>query len=359
MSAALDELAEDPDCWVVVITGSGDKAFSAGMDLKAFSSGEGGDIMGASGGFGGITQRDFPKPIIAAVNGSALAGGFEIMLSCDLVVAAEHATFGIPEAKRGLIAGAGGLIRMPKRLPMAVALELAMTGDPIDAERAYALGLVNRVVPADALLDEAMALAERIAANAPLAVRYSKSVMKRPPRCPRRRAGRSTTRRSASCSPRPTPWRARSPSPRSARPAGRASSAVLAPALDTIRLTLHVLAAAVWVGGQIVMTGLVGPARGLGGDAPKTLARAFARLAWPAYAVLVVTGFWNVSAVHYSEQDTAWKAVLMAKIAGGGPGRGGRLLHQRATTKGQLAVWGSVGGTASVAALVMGILLAG
>jgi enoyl-CoA hydratase len=179
MSALLDELAEDPGCWVVVITGSGDKAFSAGMDLKAFSSGEGGDIIGASGGFAGVTQRDFPKPLIAAVNGSALAGGFEIMLSCDLVVAAEHATFGIPEAKRGLIAAAGGLIRMPKRLPMAVALELAMTGDSIDAGRAYALGLVNKVVPSDALVAEAVALAERIAANAPLAVRYSKSVMKR------------------------------------------------------------------------------------------------------------------------------------------------------------------------------------
>jgi enoyl-CoA hydratase/carnithine racemase len=179
MSSIMDELADDADCWVVVVTGSGDKAFSAGMDLKAFSSGEGGDIVGSSGGFAGLTMRDFPKPIIAAVNGSALAGGFEIMLSCDLVVAAEHATFGIPEAKRGLIAGAGGLIRMPKRLPMAVALELAMTGDPIDAERAQALGLVNKVVPSAALLDEALALAERITANAPLAVRYSKSVMKR------------------------------------------------------------------------------------------------------------------------------------------------------------------------------------
>jgi crotonobetainyl-CoA hydratase len=179
MAAAMDELAEDPDCWVVVITGSGDKAFSAGMDLKAFSSGEGGSIMGASGGFAGLTRRDFPKPTIAAVNGSALAGGFEIMLSCDLVVAAEHATFGIPEAKRGLIAGAGGLIRMPKRLPMAVALELAMTGDSIDAQRAHALGLVNKVVPAARLVDEALDLAGRIAANAPLAVRYSKSVMKR------------------------------------------------------------------------------------------------------------------------------------------------------------------------------------
>ena len=131
-----------------------------------------------------------------------------------------------PRPSAGLIAGAGGLIRMPKRLPMAVALELAMTGDAIDAERAYALGLVNKVVPADALLAEAVALAERIAANAPLAVRYSKSVMKQRRRGARggglghqRRGGR------ASCSPRPTPWRAPSPSPRSARRTGRASSA--------------------------------------------------------------------------------------------------------------------------------------
>jgi enoyl-CoA hydratase/carnithine racemase len=179
MSSIMDELAVDEACWVVIITGSGDKAFSAGMDLKAFSSGEGGDIMGASGGFGGLTQRDFPKPIIAAVNGSALAGGLEIMLSCDLVVAADHALFGIPEAKRGLIAGAGGLLRLPKRLPLAVALELAVTGDPIDAPRALALGLINQVVPAGEVLTAALALADRIAANAPLAVRYSKDVMKR------------------------------------------------------------------------------------------------------------------------------------------------------------------------------------
>ncbi len=134
---------------------------------------------------------------------------------------------------------------------------------------------------------------------------------------------------------------------------------MLAPALDTIRLTLHVLAAAVWVGGQIVMTGLVGPARQMGGDAPKALARAFARMAWPAYVLLIVTGIWNVTAVHYSSQDSAWKAVLMAKIvvvilAGVAVG-----LHQRAANKSQLALWGSVGGVASVAALVMGILLAG
>lgn len=134
---------------------------------------------------------------------------------------------------------------------------------------------------------------------------------------------------------------------------------MLAPALDTVRLTLHVLAASVWVGGQIVMVGLVGPARQLGADAPKTLARAFARMAWPAFGVLVLTGIWNVTAVHYSSQDSAWKAVLMAKIlvvllAGAATG-----LHQRASTKGQLALWGSVAGLSSVAALVMGILLAG
>jgi putative copper export protein len=138
-----------------------------------------------------------------------------------------------------------------------------------------------------------------------------------------------------------------------------ASSTGLASALDTVRLSLHVLAATVWVGGQVVMTGLVGPARSLGGDATKVLARAFARMAWPAFLVLVATGIWNVTAVHYSSQSSAWKAVLMAKIlvvivAGIAVG-----LHQRATTKGQLALWGSVGGVASVAALVMGILLAG
>jgi putative copper export protein len=134
---------------------------------------------------------------------------------------------------------------------------------------------------------------------------------------------------------------------------------VLASGLDTLRLTLHVLAATVWVGGQIVMTGLVGPARGLGGDVPRVLARAFARMAWPAFAVLVITGFWNVSTFTWSHQTTAWKAVLIAKIvvvvvAGVAVG-----LHQRATSRTQLALWGSVGGVASIAALVMGILLAG
>jgi putative copper export protein len=134
---------------------------------------------------------------------------------------------------------------------------------------------------------------------------------------------------------------------------------VLAPALDTVRLTLHVLAAAVWVGGQIVMMGLVGPARQLGGDAPKALARAFARLAWPAYLVLVVTGIWNVTTFTWADQSSAWKAVLMAKIVVVLLAGLAAFLHQRATTKAQLALWGSVAGTASIGALAMGILLAG
>jgi crotonobetainyl-CoA hydratase len=176
MSSALDSLADDPDCWVAVLTGTGDKSFSAGMDLKSFAAGQGAGIIDANG-FASITKRDFPKPIIAAVNGACLAGGCEIMLSCDLVVAAEHSTFGIPEVKRGLIAGAGGLIRLPRRLPRTVALELALTGEPIDAARALQVGLVNRVVPAERLMEEALALAQLIAENAPLAVRCSKRVM--------------------------------------------------------------------------------------------------------------------------------------------------------------------------------------
>ena len=173
---ALDACESDDDVWVVVLTGAGDKAFSAGMDLKAFAAGE---FPITDKGFGGITERDFPKPLIAAANGAALAGGFEILISCDMVVAAEHAKFGIPEAARGLIAGGGGLIRLPKLIPLAVAYEMALTAEPIDAHRAYELGLVNRVVPGEKVLDEAVALAERIAKNAPLAVRTSKYVMKK------------------------------------------------------------------------------------------------------------------------------------------------------------------------------------
>jgi enoyl-CoA hydratase len=175
LGEALDDCETNDDIWVVVLTGADNKAFSAGMDLKAYATGE---FPITDKGFGGITKRDFSKPLIAAVNGSALAGGFEMMISCDMVIAADHAKFGIPEAQRGLVAGAGGLIRLPKRVPLAIAYEMALTAEPIDAQRAYELGLVNRVVPGDQVLDTAIALAERIAKNAPLAVRTSKRVMR-------------------------------------------------------------------------------------------------------------------------------------------------------------------------------------
>jgi enoyl-CoA hydratase len=172
IEAALDDVETNDDVWTVVVTGRG-PTFSAGADLKAIAAGRGVDLTTKRGGFGGITQRQFPKPLIAAVNGPALAGGFEIVLACDLVVAADDAVFGLPEVKRGLFASAGGLLRLPKRVPLALAAELAVTGDTIDARRAHALGLVNRVVPRDEVLDEALALAGRIAENAPLAVRNS------------------------------------------------------------------------------------------------------------------------------------------------------------------------------------------
>ena len=177
MAAHLDTIEADPALRIVVITGRGE-VFSAGADLKVVAQGKANDIARGKGGFAGIVSRDFPKPIIAAVNGPALAGGFEIVLSCDLVVAAENARFGIPETKRGLMAAAGGLIRLPKRVPLAIALELAMTGDPIDADRALQLGLVNRVVPAARVMDEALALAERIGENSPAAVRASRQLVR-------------------------------------------------------------------------------------------------------------------------------------------------------------------------------------
>jgi enoyl-CoA hydratase/carnithine racemase len=179
LDAAFDELTEDDEIWAVVLTGTGERAFCAGMDLKAFASGQAGDIMGSKNGFGGLAARRFPKPLIAAVNGPALAGGFEIVISCDMVVAAEHATFGIPEAKRGLVAAGGGLIRLEKLLPRNIAIELALTGEPISAARAAELGLVNKVVPADRVVEEALGLAEAICKNAPLAVRASKEIMVR------------------------------------------------------------------------------------------------------------------------------------------------------------------------------------
>lgn len=169
---ALDEFEADDGVGVVVVTGTGD-VFCAGADLKMVAKGEGFKIATKRGGFGGITTRDFPKPLIAAVNGPALAGGFEIVLACDLVVAADDARFGLPEVKRGLYAAAGGPFRLARRIPLATATEIVLTGDPIDAGRAHALGLVNRLVPRARVLDEALALAATISANGPVAIRNS------------------------------------------------------------------------------------------------------------------------------------------------------------------------------------------
>jgi len=177
MAGFLDEVEADPELRAVVLTGRGE-VFSAGADLKVVAQGNANDIARGKGGFAGVTTRDFPKPLIAAVNGPALAGGFEIVLSCDLVVAADTARFGIPEVKRGLMAAAGGLIRLPKRVPLAIALELAMTGDPIDAPRALQLGLVNQVVPGAQVVDTAIALANRIGENSPIAVRNSRRLVR-------------------------------------------------------------------------------------------------------------------------------------------------------------------------------------
>jgi enoyl-CoA hydratase len=177
MAALLDDIEADANIRAVVVTGTGD-VFCAGADLKAIAQGKGGEIAGAKGGFAGLVNRNFPKPIIAAVQGPALAGGFEIVLSCDLVVASDDSRFGIPEAQRGLIAAAGGLIRLPKRVPLALALEMAMTGDPIPAARAFQLGLVNRLVPKADVLDTAVALADRIGENSPIAVRLSRQLVK-------------------------------------------------------------------------------------------------------------------------------------------------------------------------------------
>ena len=170
IEAGLDEFEADATIQAVVLTGNG-PVFCAGADLKLVAVGKGAEMATTRGNFAGIVRRDYSKPLIAAVNGPALAGGFEIMLACDLVVAAEDSRFGLPEVKRGLFAAAGALVRLPNRVPLALATEMAITGDPIDAHRALQLGLVNRVVPADQVLDEALALAARIAANGPLAVK--------------------------------------------------------------------------------------------------------------------------------------------------------------------------------------------
>ncbi|HUF32377.1 MAG TPA: crotonase/enoyl-CoA hydratase family protein [Acidimicrobiales bacterium] len=177
MEAGIDRLEADDDTWVGVIAGEG-TVFSAGADLKAIASGQAAALQTERGGFAGIARRERTKPLIAAVDGPALAGGCEIVLSCDLVVASTRAAFGIPEVKRSLIAAAGGLFRLPRVLPAKVAMEMALTGDPIDAERAHALGMVNELVEDGKAVEAAIALAERICVNAPVAVRESMAVVR-------------------------------------------------------------------------------------------------------------------------------------------------------------------------------------
>lgn len=178
---ALDRAHANPVVRVVVITGAGDQAFCAGADLKALAAGEPilpDDPAKAARGFGGIVRHAIDKPLIAAVNGSALGGGTEIVLACDLAIAAETASFGLPEVRRGLVAAAGGAFRLAAHLPHKWAMELLLTGDAIPARRALALGLVNAVCRPDELMATATALAERIAGNAPLAVQASKRIAK-------------------------------------------------------------------------------------------------------------------------------------------------------------------------------------
>jgi enoyl-CoA hydratase len=173
---AIDAIEADDGIWVGILTGE-PPVFCAGADLKEINAGNAASLQTQRGGFGGITQRERTKPIIAAVDGPALAGGTEIVLSCDLVVASTTATFGIPEVKRSLVAAAGGLFRLPRKIPFNVAMELALTGDPISAELAHHHGLVNRLCEPGQALEVGIALAEQICANAPVAVRETRKIL--------------------------------------------------------------------------------------------------------------------------------------------------------------------------------------
>jgi enoyl-CoA hydratase len=174
IAAAVDEFDGASDVRVIILTGEGG-TFSAGMDLKGFLSGDSPVVEGR--GFAGITERPPVKPVIAAVEGYALAGGFEIALSCDLIVASETAKFGLPEVRRGLAAGAGGLIRLPKRVPYHLAMEIVLTGEHFPAERLYQAGLISRLVGSGEALAGARELAARVALGAPLALAASKRVI--------------------------------------------------------------------------------------------------------------------------------------------------------------------------------------
>lgn len=174
MAAAIEDFDSRGDVSVLVLTGAGG-TFSAGMDLKGFLAGD--SPMAADRGFGGIVERPPAKPVIAAVEGYALAGGFELVLACDLVVASEEAKFGLPEVRRGLVAGAGGLLRLPNRIPYHLAMEIALTGEHFSASRLAAAGLVNKIVQAGEALAAAKELARKVALGAPLALAATKRVI--------------------------------------------------------------------------------------------------------------------------------------------------------------------------------------
>lgn len=181
MEAAIDQLESDDAIWVGIIQanteGQNNPVFCAGADLKAINSGEGGALTTAKGGFAGFAYRERKKPVIVAVDGLATAGGCEIVLAADLVVATTRSAFGLAEVKRNLIAGAGGLFRLPRAIGRAAAMEMILTGEPLPASRAYELGMVNRLVGAGEATEEALRLAAQITAAAPLAVWESRKVV--------------------------------------------------------------------------------------------------------------------------------------------------------------------------------------
>jgi enoyl-CoA hydratase len=181
VEAAIDSIEADDDIWVGIITantaGQEKPVFCAGADLKAINSGNAGGLSTKRGGFAGIAYRERRKPIIVAVDGLATAGGCEIVLSCDLVVASNRSSFGLAEVKRNLIAGAGGLFRLPRAIGRSAALEIILTGEPLAAQRAYELGLINHVVAPDQVMPKAIEIADRICAAAPLAVWASRKVV--------------------------------------------------------------------------------------------------------------------------------------------------------------------------------------
>lgn len=175
LARAFDRLDADDDAVIGILTGAGN-TFSSGMDLKAFAH-NGQRPLVEGRGFAGLCEKPPRKPMIAAVEGYALAGGFEMALACDLIVAANNATFGLPEVKRGIVAGSGGMVRLPSRIPYHIAMEAVLTGDMLPAQRAHGYGLINRLVEPGQALDGALELARVVAANGPLAVQTAKKIV--------------------------------------------------------------------------------------------------------------------------------------------------------------------------------------